>query len=94
MPGETRTLKWIPKSIGVFPMYCTDFCSALHQEMQGYVRVSPVGSSVPLTANTLTAKGQVARAAQRGIALPTPPGSGTGPVDAHAVHTAGALRPR
>jgi nitrous-oxide reductase len=21
-------------------MYCTDFCSALHQEMQGYVRVS------------------------------------------------------
>ncbi|MCX6300436.1 MAG: Sec-dependent nitrous-oxide reductase [Bacteroidetes bacterium] len=27
----------------------TDFCSALHQEMQGYVRVSPAGSSVPLT---------------------------------------------
>ena len=94
MPGETRTLKWIPKSIGVFPMYCTDFCSALHQEMQGYVRVSPVGSSVPLTANTLKSKGQVARAAQRGITLPTPPGSGTGPVDAHAVHSAGALRPR
>ncbi|WP_396199830.1 Sec-dependent nitrous-oxide reductase [Gemmatimonas sp.] len=94
MPGETRTLKWIPRSIGVFPMYCTDFCSALHQEMQGYVRVSPVGSSVPLTANTLKAKGQVARAAQRGITLPTPPGAGTGPVDAHAVHTTGAPRPR
>jgi nitrous-oxide reductase len=30
-------------------MYCTDFCSALHQEMQGYVRVSPAGSNVPLT---------------------------------------------
>jgi nitrous-oxide reductase len=30
-------------------MYCTDFCSALHQEMQGYVRVSPLGSSVPLS---------------------------------------------
>ncbi|WP_345785922.1 Sec-dependent nitrous-oxide reductase [Gemmatimonas sp.] len=94
MPGETRTLKWIPKSIGVFPMYCTDFCSALHQEMQGYVRVSPVGSSVPLTANTLKAKGQVARAAQRGITLPTPPGSGTGAVDAHAGHTTGTPRPR
>nr|WP_310571438.1 Sec-dependent nitrous-oxide reductase [Gemmatimonas sp.] len=94
MPGETRTLKWIPKSIGVFPMYCTDFCSALHQEMQGYVRVSPVGSSVPLTANTLKAKGQVARAAQRGITLPTPPGSSAGAVDAHAGHPTGTPRPR
>ncbi|GAA4033077.1 Sec-dependent nitrous-oxide reductase [Flavobacterium cheonhonense] len=49
MPGETTTLKWIPKKTGMYPMYCTDFCSALHQEMQGYVRVSPAGSSVPLT---------------------------------------------
>lgn len=49
MPGETATLKWLPKKTGMFPMYCTDFCSALHQEMQGYIRVSPAGSSVPLT---------------------------------------------
>ncbi|MBX9783596.1 MAG: Sec-dependent nitrous-oxide reductase [Chitinophagaceae bacterium] len=49
MPGETQTLKWVPDRTGVFPMYCTDFCSALHQEMQGYVRVSPAGSSTPLT---------------------------------------------
>ena len=49
MPGETTTLKWLPKKAGMYPMYCTDFCSALHQEMQGYVRVSPAGSSVPLT---------------------------------------------
>ena len=48
MPGETRTLKWVAKFPGVFPFYCTDFCSALHQEMQGYVRVSPAGSSTPL----------------------------------------------
>ncbi len=41
MPGETRTLKWQAKELGVFPFYCTDFCSALHQEMQQYVRVSP-----------------------------------------------------
>jgi nitrous-oxide reductase len=45
MPGETRTLKWVAKFPGVYPFYCTDFCSALHQEMQGYVRVSPAGSS-------------------------------------------------
>jgi nitrous-oxide reductase len=49
MPGETTTLKWLPKKVGMYPMYCTDFCSALHQEMQGYVRVSPAGSNVPLT---------------------------------------------
>ncbi len=48
MPGETQTLKWIPNKVGIFPMYCTDFCSALHQEMQGYVRVSPAGSNVPI----------------------------------------------
>ena len=52
MPGETQTLKWIPDQIGVVPMYCTDFCSALHQEMQGYVRVSPAGSKVELKAET------------------------------------------
>ena len=49
MPGETQTLKWVPDKSGMSPMYCTDFCSALHQEMQGYVRVSPAGSKVELT---------------------------------------------
>jgi len=49
MPGETQTLKWIPEKVGIYPIYCTDFCSALHQEMSGYVRVSPAGSNVPLT---------------------------------------------
>jgi nitrous-oxide reductase len=51
MPGMTRTLVWVPQAIGVYPFYCTDFCSALHQEMQGYVRVSPRGSNVQLTWN-------------------------------------------
>ncbi len=49
MPGATSTLRWEPQKIGVFPFYCTDFCSALHQEMQGYVRVSPKGSKVPIS---------------------------------------------
>ena len=48
MPGQTETLVWYPKNEGVFPFYCTDFCSALHQEMQGYVRVSSASSSTPL----------------------------------------------
>lgn len=49
MPGETRTLKFVPTRSGVVAFYCTDFCSALHQEMQGYIRVSPAGSTVPLS---------------------------------------------
>ncbi len=48
MPGQTETLLWKPQKEGVYPFYCTDFCSALHQEMQGYIRVSPKGSNVPL----------------------------------------------
>jgi nitrous-oxide reductase len=52
MPGETATLKWKPLTTGIFPFYCTDFCSALHQEMQGYIRVSPAGSNVPLKFST------------------------------------------
>lgn len=48
MPGQTETLVWEPKQVGVWPFYCTDFCSALHQEMQGYVRVSASGSNTPL----------------------------------------------
>lgn len=54
MPGETTTLKWLPNKVGIYPMYCTDFCSALHQEMSGYVRVSPAGSNVPLLFSTGT----------------------------------------
>lgn len=49
MPGQTETLFWEPKTEGVFPFYCTDFCSALHQEMQGYIRVSPRGSNIALS---------------------------------------------
>jgi len=49
MPGQTETLVWYPKIVGVWPFYCTDFCSALHQEMSGYVRVSPADSNTELT---------------------------------------------
>lgn len=49
MPGETSTLNWKPTKVGIVPFYCTDFCSALHQEMSGYIRVSPAGSNVPLS---------------------------------------------
>jgi nitrous-oxide reductase len=48
MPGQTKSSVWVPTKIGVWPFYCTDFCSALHQEMQGYIRVSPADSNTPL----------------------------------------------
>jgi nitrous-oxide reductase len=54
MPGETQTIKWKADRVGIFPFYCTDFCSALHQEMSGYLRVSPAGSNVPLHFSTGT----------------------------------------
>jgi nitrous-oxide reductase len=54
MPGETQTLAWKPDRTGVFPMYCTDFCSALHQEMQGYIRVSNANANTALSFSTGT----------------------------------------
>ncbi len=40
-PGETKTIEFVADKAGVFPFYCTNFCSALHQEMQGYLLVKP-----------------------------------------------------
>ncbi len=45
-PGETKTMHWKAEKAGVTPFYCSNFCSALHQEMQGYIEVRPRGSSV------------------------------------------------
>src|SRR5215831_6655006 len=38
-PGETKVVT-IKAKAGVYPYYCTNFCSALHQEMQGYLIVN------------------------------------------------------
>lgn len=51
MPGQTKSILWIPQKPGIYPFYCTDFCSALHQEMQGYIRVSAANSNVKLSYN-------------------------------------------
>ncbi|MFU8811486.1 MAG: Sec-dependent nitrous-oxide reductase [Balneolaceae bacterium] len=53
-PGQTKTMKWTPNRTGIYPFYCTAFCSALHQEMQGYVRVSAADSNVQLSWKTGT----------------------------------------
>lgn len=64
MPGETQTLKYKADKVGVIPFYCTDFCSALHQEMSGYVRVSPAGSKVPIKFSTGKTEDQTSGAGQ------------------------------
>ena len=38
-PGETIELNFTADIEGVFPYYCTEFCSALHLEMMGYMMV-------------------------------------------------------
>ncbi len=47
-PGETRTIQVKLTKAGVFPFYCTNFCSALHQEMQGYLTVKPADAEAAL----------------------------------------------
>ncbi len=42
-PGKTVTVKFMAHKEGVYPYYCTEFCSALHLEMQGYLLVKPKG---------------------------------------------------
>jgi nitrous-oxide reductase len=50
-PGKHENVTFVADSAGVFPMYCTEFCSALHLEMAGYMLVKPKdGAAAPATA--------------------------------------------
>ena len=42
-PGKTVAVKFKADKEGVYPYYCTEFCSALHLEMMGYMLVKPKG---------------------------------------------------
>jgi nitrous-oxide reductase len=49
-PGETKTVAFRATKAGVYPFYCTNFCSAMHQEMQGYLLVKPRGAAAAASA--------------------------------------------
>ena len=55
-PGEVKTVAFRAAKPGVYPFYCTNFCSAMHQEMQGYLLVKPRGAVA--TAGTATVGGR------------------------------------
>lgn len=40
-PGETATFTFVANKTGTYSWYCTEFCSALHLEMVGYLQVKP-----------------------------------------------------
>ncbi|PLY14153.1 MAG: cytochrome C [Sedimenticola sp.] len=48
-PGKTATASFTAEKAGVYPYYCTEFCSALHLEMQGYLLVKPKGYQAKAT---------------------------------------------
>jgi nitrous-oxide reductase len=45
-PGKTVSATFKVPNAGVFPYYCTEFCSALHLEMEGILLVRPKGTKV------------------------------------------------
>jgi nitrous-oxide reductase len=42
-PGEFTEIRFTADRAGTYPFYCTEFCSALHLEMMGYLHVKPKG---------------------------------------------------
>jgi len=48
-PGEAATIEFDADQPGTFSYYCSEFCSALHLEMTGYLLVKPSGSSAMRT---------------------------------------------
>ncbi|MBI5650717.1 MAG: Sec-dependent nitrous-oxide reductase [Chloroflexi bacterium] len=40
-PGMTETIEFVADQAGTYTYYCTEFCSALHLEMVGYLLIEP-----------------------------------------------------
>ncbi|MBX3315732.1 MAG: Sec-dependent nitrous-oxide reductase [Phycisphaeraceae bacterium] len=44
-PGEYVEFRFTADRAGTYPFYCTEFCSALHLEMMGYLHIKPKASA-------------------------------------------------
>ena len=59
-PGKTASVSFKADRAGAFSYYCTEFCSALHLEMEGYLMIKPKGTvdkaSTAATDSTVYAK--------------------------------------
>lgn len=44
-PGESADFEFVADKSGAYNFYCTEFCSALHLEMAGWLLVSPSGAA-------------------------------------------------
>ncbi|MBL8762745.1 MAG: Sec-dependent nitrous-oxide reductase [Phycisphaerae bacterium] len=58
-PGEFEEVRFIADRPGTYPFYCTEFCSALHLEMMGYLHVKPTAghaAAVPTTGTSRDSK--------------------------------------
>ncbi len=49
-PGEFTEFTFVADKSGTYPFYCTEFCSALHLEMMGYLHIKPKGLASAATA--------------------------------------------
>lgn len=50
-PGEFAEFTFVADRPGTYPFYCTEFCSALHLEMMGYLHVKPAAAASATPAN-------------------------------------------
>jgi nitrous-oxide reductase len=48
-PGEYQEFTFTADKAGTYPFYCTEFCSALHLEMMGYLHIKPLKSTADAT---------------------------------------------
>jgi nitrous-oxide reductase len=53
--GETASFQFVADKVGAFNFYCTEFCSALHLEMAGWMLVEPTGAVAAIDSNGVPA---------------------------------------
>jgi nitrous-oxide reductase len=57
-PGEYTEFRFIADRPGTYPFYCTEFCSALHLEMMGYLHVKPKAAGMAAAAEAKSSEGK------------------------------------